>query len=81
MRLKALFDMLDAEPFRPFVIELLNGRSVPVSHPENVSFIPNRSKVLLIVVGVPEQEDYHLFYPESLCSFQRKRLKNGARGA
>ncbi len=75
--LKALFDLLEAQPFQPFEIELLTGRRVRVTHPENVSFLPNRSKVFLIGVGIPEKDDYHLFYPESLNSFRQRRRKSG----
>lgn len=77
MGIKAFFDLLDATPFMPFTVELLNGRRVLVTHPENVHIIPNRQKVWDIIVVNAAQDDWALFYPASICGFRKRPRRNG----
>ncbi len=40
MTIESLDRAYRANPFRPFTLELANGRSVPVPHPEFLAFNP-----------------------------------------
>lgn len=44
-----LKNALKAEPFRPFVVHLGSGRSLPVKHPEFVAVHPNNRTAILFV--------------------------------
>ena len=45
MRIKDLKDLYHAHPFLPFEIMLTNGTTVPIMHPEFVSFSPDGKTV------------------------------------
>jgi hypothetical protein len=47
MDLKILREALQRRPFEPFVIRLVDGRAVPVSHPEFVAVGHRRANVIL----------------------------------
>ncbi len=66
MRLDPFFSALDARPFRPFVLELMNGRKLRVRHPENVFVIPNRQAVYQIVVCDPGGWMSALIWPDGI---------------
>jgi hypothetical protein len=51
MKLKAIREFYDSEPFRPFTIHLADGRSVEVPHREFL-FIHPREET--IIVALPE---------------------------
>lgn len=36
MTYEKIFDYLDAEPFRPFRIQMASGRTFDIRHPENI---------------------------------------------
>jgi hypothetical protein len=42
MILKKIRDLYDAQPFRPFLIHLADGRSLPVVHREFIAHAPSR---------------------------------------
>jgi len=39
--------MMTAEPFRPFLVKLAEGRPFEVRHPENISCSPNGREVVV----------------------------------
>ncbi len=80
MDIKSFFDLVDDRPFRPFELDLLNGRRIKVEHPENLHFFPGREKLKVIWVYYPEPEDYTLLYPESIAAIH-VRAGNGDGGA
>jgi hypothetical protein len=46
----------DAEPFRPFSLELDDGRSIPVRHPDAIAWEGSHAQVVLVVVGAGRWE-------------------------
>ena len=59
-----LFAMIDAKPFRPFTIELISGRRVEVTHPDNIMVLPTRSRVHHIEVYKTDPFDMVIIWPE-----------------
>jgi hypothetical protein len=47
MTLEELRRLASAQPFRPFVIHLTDGREVPVLHPEIVVAMPSGETILV----------------------------------
>jgi hypothetical protein len=47
MTLEELRSVSNAQPFRPFVIHLTDGREVPVLHPEIVVAMPSGQTILV----------------------------------
>jgi hypothetical protein len=47
MRIQAIEEALEANPFVPFRLVLPSDRSVPVPHPDFVSIAPNRKWLLV----------------------------------
>lgn len=47
MTVEQLRSVYRANPFRPFVIRLVDGRSFPVSHPDFLSLSPSGSTVVI----------------------------------
>ena len=39
MTIKAIQELLDAEPFRPFTLRIADGHAVPVENPHMVAFL------------------------------------------
>ncbi|MBI2901381.1 MAG: hypothetical protein HYY17_14445 [Planctomycetes bacterium] len=79
--LRRLFKLVDAKPFRTFEIGLMSGERVLVDHPENVFFLPNRTRVMEIIVYVPEPYDYSLVYPEGITALHvMAKAKRGGNG-
>ena len=66
MNVTALFNALDAKPFKPFAIELMSGTRVNVDHPDNVFVLPNRQSVHHIQVFGPGPTYTALIWPEAL---------------
>jgi hypothetical protein len=64
MRFDDLFAAIDARPFRPFVIDLVSGTQVLVSHPENIFVLPARQKVHNIQVYQEKTWKKSLIWPE-----------------
>ena len=60
-----LFAAIDVKPFRPFRIELVSGRQVEVTHPDNIMVLPTRNRVHHIEVYQTEPYDMALIWPES----------------
>lgn len=81
MDMKSFFEVVDARPFRPFEVDLINGRTIKVEHPENLHFFPGREKVRVIWVYYREPEDYSLFYPEGIATIHVRKAGNGNGGA
>lgn len=49
MTLKTLREMRDAAPFRPFEINLSNGRSLKVATADHLFFVPNSPELLVVL--------------------------------
>jgi hypothetical protein len=47
MTLEELRSVASAQPFRPFVIHLTDGRALPVVHPEIVVAVPSGETILV----------------------------------
>ena len=47
MTIDQLRNMYDAQPFRPFVIHLADGRQVPVEHREFIMSVPSGRTVVV----------------------------------
>ena len=67
MDFSQLFSAIDAKPFRPFEIEIVSGRRVPVSHPENIIVAPTRQKVRHIFVYSDDPDFMAMIYPEGIA--------------
>jgi hypothetical protein len=66
VNLTALFNAVDAKPFRPFAIELVSGNRVEVAHPDNIFILPNRQTVHHIQVFGPGPTYTALIWPEGI---------------
>jgi hypothetical protein len=44
MEYSELFAAIDARPFRPFALEIVSGRKVEVTHPDNIMIVSTRQK-------------------------------------
>ena len=80
MDLRRLLELVDARPFKPFDLDLVNGRTVRIDHPENVTFFPYREKVKEILVYYPEPDDYSVVFPESIAALHSVAGRNGGNG-
>ena len=54
MTIEKIRGLCNAEPFRPFVLHLLDGREVTVKHPDSIAFF--HTGRLLIVAHEDESE-------------------------
>jgi hypothetical protein len=77
MEVTRVFELLDADPFVPFDVDLNNGRRIEVSHPENVVIFPNRQKVREILVYYPERDDYSIIWPLGITALHIARRPEG----
>lgn len=77
MDLTRLFGLVDARPFRPFDIGLVNGRRVRVDHPENIHFFPGRERIKEILVYYPEPDTYSIIFPEGITALHVPSGGNG----
>lgn len=66
MNVSALFNAIDARPFRPFTIELMSGTRVGVDHPDSIFILPNRQSIHHIQVFGPGPTYTALIWPEAL---------------
>jgi hypothetical protein len=69
-------DPLQKRPFEPFVIQLADGRSLPVRHPEFVAVHPRR------VIVIAEDSGWSVVEPLLIVSLdyaQPKPRRNGKR--
>ncbi len=66
MNLTALFNALDAKPFKPFRVELASGTRLDVEHPDNIFILPNRQSVHHIEVFGPGPTYQALIWPEAI---------------
>lgn len=78
MGLSTIFKRVDEAPFNPFTIELENGRRMTLAHPENIHFIPNRTKVWEIDVYDEEKDIVVAFHPSTVTSVVTDRGNGGA---
>ena len=67
MQLRSITDRVDRRPFRPFVIELDNGRQVTVRRQENIIFFPSRAQ-LRDVIAYDEERDLRMIFEPSAVS-------------
>lgn len=68
VELESILARVDAVPFIPFRIELENGRTVVVRHPEDIAFWPSRAKLREIPVYDAENEAGILFHPVAVTA-------------
>ena len=68
MDVARVFQLLDQMPFIPFEVELVSGRRIPVTHPENVVIFPDRARVREILVYYPDRDDYSIIWPYSISA-------------
>ena len=68
MQLSDLFEAIDARPFKPFKIEIVSGRVVDVSHPDNIHIGPTRQRVISIMVYQLDPYHMSLIWPEGLAA-------------
>ena len=78
MDVARVFELLDAQPFVPFEVDLENGRRIQVSHPENVVIFPDRLRVREILVYYPERDDYSIIWPRGITALHVGSRENSA---
>lgn len=61
-----LFAAIDARPFRPFSLEIISGRRIEVTHPDNLMVLPSRQRVHHIEVYQSDAWDMAIIWPEGL---------------
>lgn len=66
MNLTALFNAIDAQPFRQFVIEIVSGTRIEINHSDNIFILPNRHTVHHIEVFGPGPTYKALIWPEGI---------------
>ena len=80
MDLRSLYDLVDAKPFRPFQLDLVNGRKIRVDHPENLNFFPGRERLRIILVYYPDPDDSTIIFPEAIAAIHLGSAGNGNGG-
>lgn len=65
---KQLYELLDAKPFRPFEIELVNGRRILVDDPDDIVIKPSRQKVTMIIVLNREADETDFTWGDGIAS-------------
>ena len=78
MDVARVFELLDAQPFVPFEVNLKKGRRIPVSHPENVVIFPDRLRVREILVSYPERDAYSIIWPRGITALHVGNRENNA---
>ena len=63
-----LFAVIDVRPFRPFSLEIVSGRRIEVTHPDNIMILPNRQRVHHIEVYQSDPWDMAIIWPEGLAA-------------
>jgi len=79
MDLRRIIDRVDKRPFRPFIIELDNGRQITVRHSENLIFFPNRTQ-LWDIIAYDEDQGARAFFEPSAVSAILEAVENGGGG-
>lgn len=51
MTIEQLVEVYRARPFHPFVLQLADGTTVDVPHPECMSFFPNRPRSISVALS------------------------------
>lgn len=77
MEIDRFYQLLDAKPFRPFVVDLENGRTIRIDHPENVQLFPYREKLKEILVYYPEPDTYSVIFPEGITALHIRTNGDG----
>ncbi len=81
MDLSELFAAVDAAPFRPFRIEIVSGRQVEVSHPDNIIIIPSRQNVKVIQVFHTDPWEFAIIWPDGIAGLFFNGGGNGSERA
>ena len=55
---------IDARPFKPFKIEIVSGRQIDVTHPDNIFVLPTRQRVISIQVYQSDTWEPAILFPE-----------------
>ena len=74
MDISGIRDALHSEPFEPFVIRLVDGRSLPVPHPDFVALTPRRA-----LVGA-EDDSWSVIDPRLIVSLDSMKKKSKGNG-
>jgi hypothetical protein len=56
MQLSDIRSAKDAGPFRPFSLELDDGRSIPVRHPDAIAWRGSPAQFVLVMIGADRWE-------------------------
>jgi hypothetical protein len=76
MTIEQLRNLYDAQPFRPFVIHLADGRSVPVNHREFILSVPSGGVILV----VQPDDTVNIIDLLLVTDLELKPASNGSRG-
>lgn len=68
-------EALHKQPFQPFTIQLADGRSLPVPHPDFVAINPRR------IVVIEESGSWSVVEPLLIVSLDYEVAKKGGNGA
>ncbi len=76
MDLRSITERVDRRPFRPFIIELDNGRQATVRHSEDILFFPSRAN-LREMQAYDRQLDVRIIFEPSAVSSLLDARENG----
>jgi hypothetical protein len=77
MKISELQKLYDAEPFRPFLIHMADGRKIPVKHREFMALSPSGRTAYVYQMN----DDSNVIDVALVTSLElRKSLSNGKRG-
>jgi hypothetical protein len=65
-----LRDLWATEPFRPFVIHMVDGKAVEIPHPDHLFFLPD-SEMIFVVGQEQGRRRFRFLTPEQIASVER----------
>lgn len=68
---------LRAEPFRPFIVNLADGRTFAINHPEFLAVPPDGRRT--IIVFLPGEEGFEIIDPTLVTSLTIDKKKGNGR--
>ena len=74
MTLGTLREMRDAAPFKPFEIELADGRVLPVVTTDHLLFLPNNPEFIVVL----PDGGFRIVDPSQVVSAGRNPVRTGA---
>ena len=77
MKISELYKLYDAEPFRPFLIHMADGRKIPVKHREFMALSPSGRTAYVYQLN----DDSDIIDVALVTALElRKSLSNGKKG-